>query len=305
MRRFILIAVPVILLTVVSRAEDRSSFWAAWGDGKAEMDGYSLIQPRYGQLRRGRAVLIFVTEDHSPKELVKIEGDTSNVPADQKFPVLKLNFVKTFQTGVYDYKVLTSVFARVDDGFLPSKISLSVQEWCGHVYQQLLVRGTRVEQTLHSYFGGEADRVSAETAPANAVFEDAVPILVRELQGDWIKAGATVNFPSAPSLLALRFSHKPFSWQKLTVTKSASDEVVQTPLGRLAAIRWTVTAPLSGTTIYLVEKNAPHRILRWTTSLGEVGDLLGSTRLDYWAHHDNGDERYLNAIFGASPAKKR
>ncbi|HYB53727.1 MAG TPA: hypothetical protein VEG84_07665, partial [Thermoanaerobaculia bacterium] len=31
-------------------------FWKYWGDGKAELAGYDLTFPRYGQLRRGIAV---------------------------------------------------------------------------------------------------------------------------------------------------------------------------------------------------------------------------------------------------------
>jgi hypothetical protein len=27
------------------------SFWTHWGDGKAEINGYTLQQPRYGELR--------------------------------------------------------------------------------------------------------------------------------------------------------------------------------------------------------------------------------------------------------------
>ena len=45
-----------------ARADD---FWKHWGDGKAELDRYALTQPRYGELRQGTAVLIFVTEDFS------------------------------------------------------------------------------------------------------------------------------------------------------------------------------------------------------------------------------------------------
>ena len=41
--------------------ESSNAFWAHWGDGRAEMNGYRLIQPRYGAPRTGTALLIFVT----------------------------------------------------------------------------------------------------------------------------------------------------------------------------------------------------------------------------------------------------
>jgi hypothetical protein len=48
------------------------------------------------------------------------------------YPVLKLNAVRKFQTGIYDYSVLTSTFARTAAGFPVAKLSFSIQEWCGH-----------------------------------------------------------------------------------------------------------------------------------------------------------------------------
>ena len=47
--------------------------------------------------------------------------------------MLKLNSVRDFQTGIYHYNVMTSVFARVAAGWPIAKVSFSSQEWCGHV----------------------------------------------------------------------------------------------------------------------------------------------------------------------------
>src|SRR5207249_3206702 len=96
-----------------ARADElRADFWSTWGDGKAELDGYALTQPRYGELRAGTAVLIFVTEDFS--DSARVKADPGKHPASDVYPVLKLNFVRDFQTGIYDYNVMTSTFARVD-----------------------------------------------------------------------------------------------------------------------------------------------------------------------------------------------
>ncbi len=58
----------------VGAAADADEFWSHWGDGKAELDGYALTQPRYGELREGTAVLIFVTEDFSDS-LTRVKAD--------------------------------------------------------------------------------------------------------------------------------------------------------------------------------------------------------------------------------------
>jgi hypothetical protein len=236
-----------------------------------------------------------VTEEHSVKERVKIEGDTSGVPAAKKFAVLKLNAARDFQTGIYPYHVLTSVFARVDDGFAPSKISLSVQEWCGHVYHQMLMEKSKVNETLHSYFGGEADQANAYDRPANAIFEDDLPILVRELRGPWIAPGSSIEGALAPSLLTLGFDHKNFAWGKAVISKAAAAENVKTALGEKAATRWTVRAP-SGTWTYLVEKDAPRRILAWSNDRGEKAEITGSARLPYWQLHGAGDEKFRKEL---------
>ena len=49
-------------------------FFAHWGDGRAEISSYELVQPRYGELRRGYGVLIFVTEDINRNTLIKVES---------------------------------------------------------------------------------------------------------------------------------------------------------------------------------------------------------------------------------------
>ena len=75
-------------------------FWRYWSDSKAELNGYRFVQPRYGQLREGRAVLVFVTEPFSRSKKVKVDRYDRNNPDHTM--VLNLNDVRKFQTGVYD-----------------------------------------------------------------------------------------------------------------------------------------------------------------------------------------------------------
>ena len=50
-----------------------ASFWAVWGDGKAEVNTYDLTFPRYNQKRKGVAIAIFVTEPFSDSARVKAD----------------------------------------------------------------------------------------------------------------------------------------------------------------------------------------------------------------------------------------
>ena len=77
-------------------------FGSYWFQGKAELTSYDLEQARYGELHKGEAVLIFVTEDFSRRKQVKLD-DPAKAPADDKQPVLKLNFEKKFLSGIYPY----------------------------------------------------------------------------------------------------------------------------------------------------------------------------------------------------------
>ncbi len=286
----------VVLLAIPAWASD--AFWAHWGDGKAELSGYSLVTPRYGAPREGRAVLIFVTEDFS--DSARVKADPGTHPKSDVYPVLKLNAVRKFQTGIYDYSILSSTFARTefakDEPWPVVKVSFSSQEWCGHVYSQWLRRGTGLAGTLHSYFDGEADAHPTLPVPSRAVLEEAVPILIRGLRGEWLQPGESRTVQLLPSLMRSRLRHQPPAWVEATVRRSAGRAKVSTVLGALDADIWTVEEKGGDTTTWVVEAAAPRRILSWRTSAGESATLTGSARLPYWQLHDPGNESYLKQL---------
>lgn len=123
-----------------------------WYNGEAEITSYKLEQARYGELRDGKAVLVFVTEDFLPEVQVKADNYS-----DKNTPVLKLNATKNFNTGIYPYSIMQSTFYPVANNQHALKVSASVQEWCGHVYTQLNNRAA-FEIMSHSYFQSEADQ---------------------------------------------------------------------------------------------------------------------------------------------------
>ena len=81
-----------------------ADFYAYWGDGKAELSSYRVVQPRYGELREGYGVMIFVTEDIHPQTYIKLDAPRAN---SDRLYALKLNHVLKFATGLYDYSVMT------------------------------------------------------------------------------------------------------------------------------------------------------------------------------------------------------
>ena len=167
-----------LLAPVCALAAD---FDAYWHDGKAELDGYRMTISRYGQPRHAQGVAVYVTEPFSETERVKSDKAILAVDA------LKMNLVRDFQTGIYDYNTMVSVFVRAKD-FSPLKVSFSSAEWCGHVFEKLIFTPGRVTGFYDSYFEGE-------TRPRDLVWlqsgitEDSLWILLRGLRGDFLKIG--------------------------------------------------------------------------------------------------------------------
>jgi hypothetical protein len=272
----------------VPRAAAPPGFWDHWGDGQAEISSYTLVTPRYGELRQGSAVLIFVTEDFTDGQRVKTDGGHKD-----EYPVLKLNEIRHFQTGVYDYDLMTSTFLRIDGQAplgQPVKVSFSAQEWCGHTYEQLLARKGSLQHTGHSYFDGEADHDRTVPLPPDGVLGEALPILARGLVGGWPAATGSgqAQVQVLDTLMHSRFAHEPPQWRQAVVRRSSAPSSVTVPAGTFEVVQVEVQRGKL-TSTWQVESAPPHRIVRFTTSEGEVGELVASQRMPYWKLNREGD----------------
>nr|MBC8554458.1 hypothetical protein [Candidatus Brocadiales bacterium] len=116
---------------------DESDFHSYWYNYGAEITRFELEQNRYGEIHSGHANLIYVTEPFLPDIHVKSDYESSR---KKSIPVLKLNLIKRFNTGIYDYSMMKSVFTPIPtEGQQYSKtlkVSTTRQDWCGHVYLQ-------------------------------------------------------------------------------------------------------------------------------------------------------------------------
>lgn len=123
-----------------------------WYSGNAEITSYALEQARYGELRDGKAVLVYVTEPFLKDKQVKAEQSHSS-----NIPVLKLNSTKKYLTGIYPYSIMSSSFYPVHDNQHAIKVTFSTQEWCGQVFTQLNNR-EKYNVKSFSYFEREGDK---------------------------------------------------------------------------------------------------------------------------------------------------
>lgn len=299
MKTTISIAISLGLLTMGSASLAGENFWDQWSDGLAEVSAYRLTQPRYGENRDGRAVLIFVAEPSNRKTHVK--PDPGNHPDSDIFYVLKLNHLRTFQTGTYPYRIMTSTFTHVDpDGKRPrgsvSKVSFTSQEWCGTTFHQLLFGQDSIRSKSFSYFDGEADQECELAYPDAALVGDNLFTAVRGLFGDLVARGESREFAYLPSLTEVRLKHKPIAWSKATVSRSKRPEQLVVTAGTFQAERYIVESTGRPTLTVWVESAPPRRIIRWEATDGEKGELTGSKRMKYWQLISNKDQQLLEAL---------
>jgi len=282
-------------------------FWQHWGDGQAEMAGYDLSFPRYGETRKGTAVAIFVTEPFSNAQRVK--ADRGKHPRGDEFQVMKLNLVRDFNTGVYDYNLMTSTFVALQaNGDLQpgqtAKVSFSSQEWCGHVYQQLVFREDGIEQAIHSYFDGEGDQSRKLRVQSDGISEDALFHWARGLAQPFLEPGKSVRRPLIRSLTTSRLQHVSVEWRDATFTRGDKVAPISVAAGTFPAQVWSVAVDGGGQWSFWVENQPPHRILRWRTGEGEEGSLIRSDRMPYWKMNGSQFEKSLPRL-GLTPRPPR
>jgi hypothetical protein len=209
---------------------------------------------------------------------------------------MKVNAVRDFQTGIYDYNVMTSTFLRVAAGWPLAKVSFSSQEWCGHVWHQLVPRSGKIASLSHSYFDGEADAMESLDLPSGGVTEDALPVLVRGWNGTLLDPGQSRTVPFLPSVLSARLQHRPLAWTRATITRSKATSRVTVPAGAFDVTTYEVAVGDGRKLSFAVEVAPPYRLVRQTGADGEELLLKGSTRLAYWQLNKPGDERHLQAL---------
>jgi hypothetical protein len=250
-------------------------FKAYWFSGEAEITSYELEQARYGEIRQGKAVLVYVTEDFLPD--IQVKADAQNA---SNIPVLKLNATKKFNTGIYPYSVMQSTFYPVSNDQHAIKISSSMQEWCGHVYMQLNNRDD-YEINAHSYFEGEADK---SYKLDKSVLENE---LWTQLRLD-PKQLPTGDLDVIPAFEYLRFSHTPLqAYDAIAELKDGIYILNYPELDRSLTINFNTAFP--------------YNILGWEETfksgfgpgakvLTSKATQLASIRSPYWRKNHNKDE---------------
>lgn len=275
-------------------ASASSAFWDHWGDGRAELNSYRAVVPRYGESRSAELVLIYVTEPHDRRRWIK--DDRAEPP--NRVEVLKLNTSLKFLTGIYPYSVMTSVFSPVADWgtprFQPVKIGHSVQEWCGHYLHQVWP-GRGVQRSLRvSYFPSDGERLTETPVPEGTLYEDALLIQLRELDGPFAGGNRWEGW-MIPSLWNVRRGVAEEEPVRATIRRDSVDAGwAGSPVTRFTLSYGDYTRTFE------VEEAQPRRVLGWTTSVGDTVRLVRTRRLPYWNQNDPGGRAFREEL-GLSP----
>ncbi|NQX93037.1 MAG: septum formation inhibitor Maf [Flavobacteriales bacterium] len=251
-------------------------FNSYWSQGKAEITTYELTQARYGELREGTAVTVFVTEPWNANAAVKSDsrGD---------FQVMKLNLTKKFLTGIYPYSMMTSAFTSVENQDI-QKITTTSQEWCGHTFTQVNSENDEYQLKQFSYFESEGD--DEAQLSANGHLEDEVWNLIR-LNPEALPQGEIMMLPPT---MYLRMSHQDLQYYKANALLEIGDKVSRYIL-EYPGLRRTISIRFN--TAY------PHTIESWKESypdgygqpkiLTTEAKLKNREMLDYWNLNKNSD----------------
>ncbi|MFB9052287.1 septum formation inhibitor Maf [Formosa undariae] len=253
-------------------------FNSYWFSGKAEISSYDVKQSRYGEMRDAEVVLVFVTEPFSLSKQVKL--DRPKTAGEDMISVMKLNNVRKFNTGIYDYSILTSTFTPINSKKHPLtlKSTTSIQEWCGQTYTQLNLDGNNYQFKQFSYF--ESDGDEEKIVPAVLLEEDLMT-RIRINNGELTLGEMTLM----PSTIYSRFSHKTMQAEKAMINKATFNNTIQYTISYVNIDR-TLTID--------VENSFPYKIMKWTEDNGDdlitTAVLKSSVHEPYWNQKSVADE---------------
>jgi hypothetical protein len=273
----------------VPTAASSNSFNEYWYSGKAEIASYDLEQSRYGEVHQGHAVLIFVTEDFSKSKQVKLDNPQRSLK--DKVGVLKLNFTKKFNTGIYPYSMMQSTFTPIDRSGYPNslKTTMSSQEWCGHTFTQLNLKDDNYDVKTYSYFEQEGDK---QLAVNKTLLEDEIWNLIR-LNYKNLPVG---SIEIIPGIFHSRLLHKPL--QSATANASIEEED-----GKITYLLDYKKDKRSLSITF--DKSFPNKILSWKETTKGLGGKVLTTKAtlkktlhkDYW-NKNNKKDTYLRDSLG-------
>jgi hypothetical protein len=272
MRRTYFTFLTTLTFTLSLGANEIRDFWFSG----AEINRYELTQMRYGEAHPGHAEFIFVTEPFLTEAQVKNETRAAGAPSTD---VLKLNALRTFNTGIYSYRTMTSTFQPIDLDSFPHalKTNTSVQDWCGQSFQQINRTNEGWRAELRSYFQKEGDR---DLEFDDAWLEDELWVQLR-LAPEQLPTGVIEIIPGG---IYTRFTH-----QLIHVEQAVAERIEQGKLSHYIIRYKSIQRELH----INYDTAFPHIIRSWqeVESDGTTQAVLTHRLMNrnYWSEHSPSD----------------
>lgn len=266
----------LLAMTSLSNAQD-SKLKDYWFNG-AEISTFKLEQAQYGTTYSGRAELIFATEPFLLGKHVKNERGQG-----ESTTVLKLNSLRSFNTGIYSNRTMISTFRPMDLEKFPHalKSTSSLQDWCGQSFQQMNYRNDSWKVEHRSYFEHGGDQ---NLTLAKSYAEDGLWLTLR-LNPQKLPTGDIQVIPGAFYIHLRGQKIAPIKAQASLKQDGESSTYTLT----YPEIRRTLTIQFS--------TKFPHFVQKWTdknragTTTATLDKRL--THMPYWNHNrpQDGDKR--------------
>jgi len=287
---FLLIALP-FLTTVTSKsfesdAKEHKNFgWIGnpyWYDGTAEINFYDAKISKYGTPREAdELVHILVTEKHKPDQLVKADNWREPGLVD----MLKFNYIRTFQTGIYSYREMMSVFFQSGELQL-AKLTFSSQEWCGQSFKELVNFKRKSSYNYNTYWDGQGSGSFDITFPEDLYAYDALPVQLRMLN---LLENQKFEIDLLPTQKSSKAVYPKTEKAIVTVVKS---EEISVSAGNYDCYLVEVSHS-AGNDLFWLEKSFPYRMVKWEAHNTDLYELIDSKKLAYWELNQPGGEKYL------------
>ncbi len=281
-----------------SNSNPPKDFNGYWYAGDAEITSYELSQARYGEIHKGEAVMVFVTEPFSKFKQVKL--DNWRDESEDNVSVLKLNLTKKFLTGIYPYSMMMSTFTPVSADKYPDlfKITTSSQEWCGHTFMQVNLEDENYRLRGFSYFESEGD---VDLQVTNTLTEDELWTRIR-LNPETLPLGKVEILPGT---FYLRLRHQEI---KIKEAKASIRELDASEFSNEAHKLYTLEYDNRKLDVYF-DSNFPHTILGWEETylsgfgkpeqLTTTAKRINTIKSAYWGQNSNKD-RVIRKELGLS-----
>jgi len=235
-----------------------------WDRGKAQVDVYDADYLKYGVRRKGRLTLVLVKEPFNLKTGVKEKGAGA--------AVLKMNLIRRFNTGIYDYYQMGSAFVDVRNGRL-AKFAGSSQDGCGMTYKVYADGGLRT----FSYFDGEGEKHDRLDLKGKT-FYYMLPLILRYR----LRQGERYALPFYRTMMSNRYVKPRVFRGKVRVdrlkTYQPGDKRYE------GVFRVTVTYGEGKDRLHFAAA-FPHTMLSWHKANGDRLMLRRSHFIDYWNYN--------------------